>query len=103
MVQLRDISPLTGFLRDHKAYIQRLTETGRPEVLTVNGRAKVIVQDAGAYQQLLDLIDELDAQRILKQRLASVARDEPGIPANQVLADVKKQLGAAGKKSKRRK
>ena len=50
MVQLTDIHSLTGFLRDHKAHLERLAATGRPEVLTVNGKARVVVQDAASYQ-----------------------------------------------------
>ena len=37
MIDISDIHPLTGFLRDHKAHLERLRATGRPEVLTVNG------------------------------------------------------------------
>jgi hypothetical protein len=55
MVDLRDIHPLSDFQRNARAYVRRLKETGRPEVLTVHGRAEVVVQHADAYQRLLDL------------------------------------------------
>lgn len=93
MVQLNDIHPLTGFLRDHKSHLERLAATGRPEVLTVNGRARVVIQDAEAYQKMLDALDAANTERIIRERLASVDRGEPGIPAKQVLADVRKRLG----------
>ncbi len=32
----------------------RLKETGSPVVLTVNGKAEVVIQDAAAYQRLLE-------------------------------------------------
>lgn len=93
MVQLNDIHPLTGFLRDHKAHIERLAATGRPEVLTVNGKARVVVQDAEAYQKLLDALDSVETERIVRERLAALDRGETGVPAEQVMADVRKRLG----------
>lgn len=96
MVQLNDIHPLTGFLRDHKAYLDRLATTGRPEVLTVNGKARIVVQDAAAYQRLLDALDAVEAEHVLRERLASLNRGEPGIPVDQVLADVRRRLGITG-------
>lgn len=57
MFQPPDIRPLTEFQRDAKAHISRLKKTGRAEILTVNGRAAVVVQDAAAYQELRRLAD----------------------------------------------
>lgn len=54
MVQLSDIHPLTDFLRNHREHIRRLKRAGKAEVLTVNGKAELIVQDAASYQKLLD-------------------------------------------------
>lgn len=92
MVELTDIHPLTGFLRDHKAYMERLAATGRPEVLTVNGEARVVVQDAASYQKMIEVLDSVETERIVRERLASLDRVEPGIPAEQVLADVRSSL-----------
>lgn len=93
MVRLTDIHPLTGFLRDHKAHMERLAATGRPEVLTVNGKAKVVVQDAESYQKMLEALDAVETERIVRERLASLDRGEPGVPADRVLADVRSRLG----------
>jgi hypothetical protein len=38
-----------------------LKSTGDPLVLTINGRAEVVVQDAGAYQDLLDRVETIEA------------------------------------------
>jgi hypothetical protein len=97
MVQLTDIHPLTGFLRDHKAHIERLAATGRPEVLTVNGKARIVVQDAEAYQKMLDALDAVETERIVRERLAALDRGESGIPADRVLSDVRTRLGVKRK------
>lgn len=84
MIQPSDIHPVTSFIRDHRTHIQRLAETGRPEVLTLNGKASVVIQDANAYQKLLEKLDELDAIRILTQRINEMKTGDPGIPIEQV-------------------
>ena len=93
MIQLTDIHPLTGFLRDHKAHIERLSETGRPEVLTVNGRASVVIQDAAAYQKMLRELESAEAERKVREALASIEHGEPGVSPEQVRAAVHKRLG----------
>jgi len=93
MVRLQDIHSLTGFLRDHKRHLDRLRKTGRPEVLTVNGKARVVVQDAEAYQKLLEKLDAIDAEATLRARLASLDAGEPGVSAEDVLAEVRERIG----------
>ena len=56
MIALQDIRSLTDFQRNTKSHLRRLKSSGRPEVLTVNGRAELIVQDASAYEETLDAI-----------------------------------------------
>jgi hypothetical protein len=53
MIQIDDIYSLTDFQRNVKAHLRAIKKSGRPRVLTVNGRAELIVQDAKAYQKLL--------------------------------------------------
>jgi hypothetical protein len=59
MVRPEDIGSLTDFSRNTKAHIKRLKRTGRPELLTVNGKAEIIVQNASAYQRLIDSLKRL--------------------------------------------
>jgi prevent-host-death family protein len=69
----KDIQPMTTF-RNHSADIMRhLRDTGRPVVLTVNGKAAAVVQDAQAYQHLLDLAAEASAAEGIRQGLEDVA------------------------------
>ncbi len=42
------------------AMLAHIKATKRPMVLTVNGKAAAVVQDAEAYQRLLDLAAEAD-------------------------------------------
>jgi prevent-host-death family protein len=68
----KDIQPMTTF-RNHSAeIIQHLKDTKRPVILTVNGKAAAVVQDAEAYQHLLDLAAEADAAEGIRQGLADL-------------------------------
>ncbi len=59
MIRPQDIGSLTDFSRNTKSHLKRLKRTGRPELLTVNGKAEVVVQSASAYQRLLDSLEKL--------------------------------------------
>jgi PHD/YefM family antitoxin component YafN of YafNO toxin-antitoxin module len=90
MIHLEDIHSLTDFQRNAKEHIQRLKETGRPEVLTVNGKAELIVQDAASYQKLLELLDRLEALEGIQTGLESMKRGE-GTPAQAVFTRLRKK------------
>ncbi|MGK7898130.1 MAG: type II toxin-antitoxin system Phd/YefM family antitoxin, partial [Xenococcus sp. (in: cyanobacteria)] len=57
----KDIDSLTNFKRNTSQYLQRIKESGNPLILTVNGKAEVVVQDAESYQKLLELVDHIQA------------------------------------------
>jgi len=56
-IRMQDIASLTDFHRNSTTYCKRLKQTGRPQVLTVNGKAVLVVQDAAAYQRLLEVVE----------------------------------------------
>lgn len=68
----RDIQSLSSFKRRTAEFIDQMKETGSPMVLTVNGQAELVVQDAAAYQKLLETIEYLEAVTGIKQGLADV-------------------------------
>jgi Antitoxin Phd_YefM, type II toxin-antitoxin system len=63
MIRPEDIRSLTDFARNTKAHLKRLRRTGRPELLTVNGKAEVVVQNAAAYQRWIELLENLKRDR----------------------------------------
>jgi prevent-host-death family protein len=54
----RDIHSLTDFKKNTPDFLKQLKATGEPVVLTINGKAELVVQDAASYQKLLDLAEE---------------------------------------------
>jgi hypothetical protein len=82
MIALQDIRSLTDFQRNTKSHLRRLKSSGRPEVLTVNGRAELIVQDAAAFEDMLDAIRGI--QRGLDEMKAGT-----GKPFRQALDEIR--------------
>jgi PHD/YefM family antitoxin component YafN of YafNO toxin-antitoxin module len=66
-----DIQSLTTFRRSSGDFMKQLKK--RPVVLTVNGKAAALVQDAEAYQRLLDIAARADAEEGIRQGLDDVA------------------------------
>jgi prevent-host-death family protein len=88
----KDIQPMTTF-RNHSAEImQHLKATKRPVVLTVNGKAAAVVQDAEAYQRLLDLAAGASAEEGIRQGLEDGGADRSQ-PARQVFDEIRGDYG----------
>jgi len=64
-----DIQSLTAFRRSSGDFMKQLKKSKRPIVLTVNGKAAAVVQDAEAYQCLLDIAARADAEEGVRQGL----------------------------------
>lgn len=72
----RDIHSLTDFKRNTTEFVQRLKQTKHPLVLTVNGKAELVVQDAESYQKLLDSVELLETLKGIKLGLEQMDRGE---------------------------
>jgi prevent-host-death family protein len=78
----RDIHSLTDFKKRTTEFINQLKETGDPVVLTINGKAELVVQDAAAYQKLRQIAEEARALEGIRQGIddmnagRTVSRDE---------------------------
>jgi len=60
MFTIDSIRPVSDFSRKPAEHIKRLKETGEPEILTVNGKAEIVIQDARAYEEMVDLLGSLE-------------------------------------------
>lgn len=92
MLDARQIHPMTDFLRNHKSHVARLKETGKPEVLTVNGKAEVVVQDAAGYQEMMDRLERAELIAAIQAGFASADCGELK-PAAQVLEEMQAKYG----------
>ena len=77
----KDIRPLTEFKRDTARFMSRLKETGRPSVLTVNGKPELVVMDAQAWQDVQDQVEFARTVAGIRKGLDQ-ARDGQGVEAS---------------------
>jgi prevent-host-death family protein len=88
----KDIQPLTTFRNNSVKMMQRLKKTRRPIILTVNGRPEAVVQDAAAYQRLLDLAAAADVNEGIRQGMEELLQGK-GRPAQEFFEQMRKKHG----------
>ena len=64
----------------------------RPVVLSVNGKAELVIQDADAYTEMLNRLDRAESVAGINRGLVTMRRGE-GVPAEEALSALRKQLG----------
>jgi prevent-host-death family protein len=82
----KDIQSLTTFRRRSGDFMKQLKKSKRPVVLTVKGKAQAVVQDAEAYQRLLDIAAQHDAYEGIRQGLEE-ARQGKGRDIEEFFAE----------------
>jgi prevent-host-death family protein len=87
-----DIQSLTTFRRRSGDFMKQLKKTKRPVVLTVKGKAAAIVQDAAAYQHLLDIAASASAEEGIRQGIDDVKQGKVR-PAREFFADFEAEHG----------
>ncbi len=88
----KDIQSLTTFRRKSAQFLKQLKKSKRPVVLTINGKAAAIVQDAEAYQRLLDIAARADVYEAIRQGLDDIAHGRTR-PAREVLDELRRRYG----------
>lgn len=88
MINLREeINSLSNFKRETSKFVEQLKETGKPIILTINGKAELIVQDAGSYQKLLEIAEKLETIEALKPAIEEM-KAEKGESVKKVFAEL---------------
>jgi len=88
----KDIQSLTTFRRKSGQFLKQLKKSKRPVVLTVNGKAEAVVQDARAYQRLLDIAARADVYEALRQSEDDIAHGRTR-PAREVFDEMRRRYG----------
>lgn len=66
------VHSLRDFKRNTSEFLARMRLSGHPVILTINGRAELVVQDAQSYRTLLERLDELEAVAAVMRGVADV-------------------------------
>ena len=86
-----DINSLSNFKRNTPEFLRQLKETGHPVVLTINGKAELVVQDTASYQKLIELAERAERMDALKASIEDMKAGKV-IPAADVLAEMRQIL-----------
>ena len=92
MLDATNINSLSDFNRNSREHIERLKLSGAPEVLTVNGKAEVVVQDAKAYQELLRKAEFADTIKAIRRGMQQHSQGESE-PLQKVFDDIAAEVG----------
>ena len=85
-----DIRPLTYFRRRSAEAVRQLKASRRPMVLTINGKAELVVQEAVSYQRLLDIAAQADAREGVRQGLLDISQGRTR-PLREVFDEIRKE------------
>jgi len=88
----QDIQPLTTFRNNSVKMMKQLKKTGRPIILTVNGKPEAVIQSVEAYQRLLDIASKADVREALRQAKEDAAAGRV-LPAEKAFAKFRKKHG----------
>jgi prevent-host-death family protein len=83
------IQCLSHFKRNTAELVKRMKESGNPVVLTVNGKAEVVVQDSAAYQRLRELAERAEMLQFLQEAKADADAGRT-VPARKLLESLGK-------------
>lgn len=92
MIDLNNIRSVTDFQRNPKGVLATLKTSKKPIVLTVNGKAELVVQDAESYQELLDKVKSAEDMEAVRQGLQQSLTDE-GRAASDFFHEFENQNG----------
>ena len=88
----KDIQSLTNFRRNSAKFLKQIKKSKRPIVLTINGKAEAIVQDAQEYQRLLDIAARADVYEALRQSDDDIAHGRMR-PAREFFNEMRRRYG----------
>jgi PHD/YefM family antitoxin component YafN of YafNO toxin-antitoxin module len=91
MIDLREVRSVTEFQPNIKDYVGRLKKK-TPLVLTLNGRAELVVQDAASYQLMLERLDRAETLVAIRRGIEQFDRGE-GIRLDEAEKQLRKKHG----------
>lgn len=90
MNPLPDVDSLSHFTEHASEIAERIKGSGAPMVLTVDGKAELVVQDAAAYRRLLEQAERRETLAALREGLEDVDEGRTR-PAEVAFEDFKRR------------
>lgn len=87
----RDVDSPSNSERDIPKFLRRLKEAGHPVVLTINGEARLVVQDPASYEKLLEIAERAEQMEALGEAVEEM-RAGKGEPIEEMFAEMERIL-----------
>lgn len=88
-----DIQSLSDFKQNASKLVKQVRSTKAPLVLTVNGKAAVVIQDAESYQSLVDRDEYSQTVAALRVALADIENSDQWQTSEEVFSELRGELG----------
>ena len=92
-----DIVSLTDFARNTKQHAQELSDSGRPRILTQNGKAAAVVLSPEAFEKMAHDVEEYHLDLRLRKALEDYVAGDRGIPADAAFSTLQERATARRK------
>jgi PHD/YefM family antitoxin component YafN of YafNO toxin-antitoxin module len=90
MIKLKNIQSLTSFKRNTVESVEQLKKNKSPLILTVNGKAELVVIEAEEYEEMLERLEQVETVKTIKTGIEAFENGESR-SAREALADLKKK------------
>jgi hypothetical protein len=87
-METQDVDTLTNFTTNPSPFLDKLRQSGQRLVLTVEGKAELVVQDASSY---LAMVDRMETIAAVKQGVQEMAAGK-GRPMREVMEQIAKKF-----------
>lgn len=88
----RDIQSLTEFKQNTAKFIKQVQETKEPLILTVNGKAAVVIQDADSFENRESSNEYHETVRDIRLAIADLDDAKNWPTATEVLAGLRSKV-----------
>ena len=76
MINLKNIQSLTSFKRNTTESVEQLRQTKSPLVLTVNGKAELVVIGAEEYEEMIQKVEQAETVRAIQSGIDAFEKGE---------------------------
>lgn len=91
-MSLQNTESLNEFQRNAAQFAEQLKKSHQPLILTIDGRAELVVLDAETYQEMLVKAEYAENVQAIREGVESFERGE-GRPAREALEELAQKYG----------
>lgn len=93
MIDPDNITSMTEFKRDTGRWMRRIRKTGKPGVLTVNGRAEAVIMDAASYRKIMEAFEQAEVVEAVQRSMREFEQGR-GVPAVDAIKKLRRRKSA---------